>query len=216
MVTGEITFTKGNDKLKKAKAKRRANARRWGTPVFNWNLRAIETCPGRTSLCEALCYADRGRYTAQIAKYRANKAIAENFLAIVERVENLPKGSWLRIHASGDFYSADYIAKWTLALAIRPDVKAWAYTRSWSVPELLPALEQLRALPNVQLFASVDASTIGAPPSDWRIATLWQYKQEDKPDNHLVCPEQTGAMSDCADCGFCVIGKAGNVAFKQH
>jgi hypothetical protein len=40
------------------------------------------------------------------------------------------------------------------------------------VPELLPALEELRALPNVQMFASMDPSTEELPPIGWRRAWI--------------------------------------------
>jgi hypothetical protein len=209
-----LTFTKGNGKLKTTRAKRRANARRWGTPVYNFNLRAVTDCPGATPECIKLCYAGKGRYLFNGTAFERNREIADTSHGIVERVENLPQGAWVRIHTSGDFYSAAYVDKWRMAALMRPDVKFWAYTRSWSVKRILPSLERFRALPNVQLFASVDSSTTGSIPAGWRIASLWA-KGTAQPGG-LVCPEQTGAMSDCLDCGYCILGRNGNVAFIEH
>jgi len=214
MNTKKAEFPKGNGKLRKASKLRRASARRAAIRVYNWNLRAIATCPGRTPLCESLCYADKGRYTMQAARHTANRTVAETFAGIVERTENLPRGAWLRIHTSGDFYSAEYVDRWWLAACLRPDVRFWAYTRSFAVPEILPALERLRSLPNVQLFASVDRSTTATVPIGWRVATLWSHG--DAQPSGLVCPEQTGAMSDCADCAYCPVAPKGNVVFIQH
>jgi len=80
----------------------------------------------------------------------------------------------LRIHVSGDFDTVAYIHEWARRLIERPDVTAWAYTRSWRVPELLLALEILRTLPNVQLFASMDPSCADLPPQGWRRAWIWR------------------------------------------
>lgn len=226
-------FTKGNDKLrKKAVSDWRPNSRRRHIRVFNFNLRAIHTCPGRTFTCESYCYADAGRYRMLRDAHDANRTIADEKRGVIERTENLPAGAWLRIHTSGDFYSAEYTHKWRIAAALRPDVMFWAFTRSWSVARILPSLERLRALPNVQLFASVDVSTVGAPPPDWRIAYLKadtfspaattrkirarELRYMQAADEALTCPEQTGDMADCLDCGFCILAKRGNVGFIQH
>lgn len=212
-ISGAV-FPKGNGKLKKARSLRRQQARRWGVQVYNWNLRAIDTCPGRTPLCESLCYADKGRYTLQIPRHVANREIADSREGIIERVENLPHGAWVRIHTSGDFYSARYVDTWRMAALLRPDVRFWGYTRSFAVARILPSLERLRALPNVQLFASIDSSSTATVPTGWRVAAMWIHG-ESQPGG-LVCPEQTGAMSDCADCGFCVVATRGDVTFIQH
>lgn len=210
-----LTFPKANSKIRKATKARRVQARRAFIRAFNHSLEAIENCPG-ASACVKFCYAKEGRYRLQTQGYRANKDKIESFAgAIIEAVESLPQGAWLRIHAAGDFYDAAYIDKWHVALSIRPDVKAWAYTRSWRIASLLPALERLRALPNVQLFASTDDSIPEPTPTGWRIADVLG-NQEHSRQGYLTCPEQTGAMSDCVDCGFCVIASKGNVAFMAH
>lgn len=221
-------FPKGNGKLRKASKLRRASARRRAVRVYNWNLRAIATCHGRTIECTHDCYADQGRYLWQAARHTANFDVAETFSGIVERTENLPQGAWLRIHTSGDFYSAEYVDRWYLAACLRPDVLFWAYTRAWSELDcranglgredwaaLYAALERLRTLPNVQLFASIDSTTTGTVPAGWRVAKLLPEGVTEYEDG-LVCPEQTGAMSDCVDCSYCVLAKKGNVGFIKH
>lgn len=121
------------------------------------------TCPGSTPECEAICYAKR-----------ITGPVRQNYLRNAgDDVPELPADCrLLRIHVSGDFDTWPYIQAWVRRLAERPDVRAWAYTRSWRVADLLPDLEILRGLPNVQLFASMDPTTRDLPPIGWRRAWI--------------------------------------------
>jgi hypothetical protein len=115
-------------------------------------------------------------------------------------------------------------------------VTAWAYTRSWRVPDLLPDLERLRALPNVQLFASMDQSHTDLPPEGWRRAwidgdtragqplELRAHEDGDITRNvrtfddtmSLVCPEETKHKTNCAECRYCFDGQTNDVTFLRH
>ena len=72
----------------------------------------------------------------------------------------------------GDFYSAPYTRKWIQIVQALPDVQFYTNTRSWRVETIRPALEELRALPNMQLFASMDATIIEPAPEGWRVTTI--------------------------------------------
>lgn len=122
------------------------------------------TCPGSSEFCELTCYAKRIGGPVQ-------DVYARN--TFTDEVPPIPDDcKLLRIHVSGDFDTVGYIDHWITRLTERPDVKAWAYTRSWRVPSLLKSLEELRALPNMQLFASMDISIKELPPAGWRRAWL--------------------------------------------
>jgi hypothetical protein len=222
-------FTKPSSKVKLPKGKRGA-ARGADTHIVTFNLPALKTCPGASHFCvegdadTPGCYADRDtfQYVNVQARYHANWAVVDAAPdAIVRAVAALPEATVIRIHVSGDFYSVAYVKAWRKALAARPDITLFGYTRSWRVAKLRGALERLRALPNVRLFASVDATTERAPDG-WRVAFVEGTKgYEDAA--HLPCPEQTyratkGARGwiDCAACGFCFRGTRGNVEFSKH
>jgi hypothetical protein len=197
------------------------------------NLRG--TCPGASDECQSICYACR-----PVAEGGAVMRMWE-INSIYPDVPPIPdECKLLRAHISGDFDAVRYIESWIQRLTERPDVTFWAYTRSWRVPELLPALERLRALPNVQLFASMDKSITVLPPKGWRRAWIegddrvqpvarnprlqwidtvesqWQADITGVPELSFTCPEETGHKPNCEACRYCFDGKRNDVTFLKH
>jgi hypothetical protein len=194
---------------------------------------AAGTCPGATAECQSICYARRPvQEHGAVYEMWARNSATEGVPA------ELPEGcTLLRLHVSGDFSSIAYIDGWRRLLVGNPQCTVWAYTRSWRVPSLLPALEELRALPNVQLFASMDHSTPEVPPAGWRRAwidgdaragdvldapahsehlpgTRNQRTFDGTPS--LVCPEETKHTPNCETCRYCFDGKRNDVTFLKH
>lgn len=201
-----------------------------GMGVYTYSRLAgmIYTCPGSTTECEDICYAKRIQGPVRDI-YKINTETYD--------VPPIPdEAQILRIHVSGDFDSETYIQNWIARLTERPDVTAWAYTRSWRVAHLLPHLEILRALPNVQLFASMDSSHTDVPPTGWRrawidgdvraglIQVTRAHADGDVQRNiatfdgtmSLVCPEETKHKANCLECGYCFEGQRNDVTFLRH
>lgn len=193
--------------------------------VFVWNLPAVGTCPGASSWCMTWCYNGQDRTdTYRDSEWLGNLQAFERDPASVKRsilrtldLANPPTA--IRIHSSGDFYSPTYIRFWTDLATRRPEVDVWAYTRSWSVPELLSDLETLRSLPNVQLFASWDP-TMAAPPDGWRLSVVSEDGSPPEVNagmaKMLRCPEETKLVADCASCGHCIQPDERGVWFTAH
>lgn len=200
-----------------------------GSGVFSYSRLAKDTCPGATIECLSCCYALRiGGVVKEL--YIKNSA--------TDDVPPIPEEcKLLRLHVSGDFNSVGYIENWIGRLLERPDVTCWVYTRSWRVPELLFSLGYLAALPNVQMFASMDASTTEIPPVGWRRAwidgdpragdpQLVAAHCEDPVTHNLVtfdgtptyvCPEETGRQPNCEACKYCFApGGSKDVTFLRH
>lgn len=132
------------------------------------------TCPGATEECQSICYAARPVAEAgPVASMWLTNSLHSNVPPIPEDAK------LIRLHISGDFDSVEYIQNWVARLIERSDVKCWAYTRSWRVPELLPDLEVLRSLNNVQLLASMDPSCAELPPAGWRRSWIWRDRVTD-------------------------------------
>ncbi len=168
------------------------------------------TCPGSSPECLSICYAFRIRETPLVWQiYQDNTKFGADLPSLP------PDAQIVRIHISGDFNTIDYIQAWEALIRQHPKVRFWAYTRSWRVSFLLPHLEQLRALPNIQLFASMDTSILELPPPEWRKAWLGNdirrldYKS-------LECPEETGKQPHCEACKYCFIGRRNDVTFSLH
>jgi hypothetical protein len=168
------------------------------------------TCPGASEECQAICYAARPVKEQGVVH---DMWFRNSFLDAVPPIPD--DCTLLRLHISGDFTTAEYIDGWVARLTARPDVTAWAYTRSWRVASLLPALERLRALPNMVLFASMDKSVSEPPPDGWRVAWI---DGDPRAPKRLVCPEQTGRTPDCETCTYCFRNgpNRADVVFLNH
>ena len=105
-----------------------------GDEIHVFNLPAMRTCPGRSWLCQRECYARVRRWRFANVK----TALARNFWAarrsefpqrliceIISRHVRI-----VRIHASGDFFSAAYISHWISIVQAVPEVTFFAYMRS--------------------------------------------------------------------------------------
>ena len=183
--------------------------------VWTFSLPSIITCPGSSRWCRSKCYARRIEILRTNCRraYMRNLALSQEPDKLVDHVlEHLPEDAKaVRIHVGGDFYSKPYIQSWIQICSERPATQFWSYTRSWNLPHLLPALETLRDISNVELIASTDPD-MPLPPSNWRIA----YIESDSRASGLVCPEQQNKIASCQKCRYCFHRKKGNVIFKIH
>jgi hypothetical protein len=190
-----------------------------GKHVSIVNRQAGTTCPGKSPWC-IHCYAEHGNFK----RFGLQAKFGAKILELPVNIREL-----FRWHVSGDFDTIAYINMAIDYMMAHPCTKFWAYTRSWDVPELLPALETMRALPNMQLFASVD-ETMVEPPTGWRVAFL----ETDNRFSGVTCLEQAcsktcppdcdgkpknghvAIMPDCEACTYCFRKPKGNVRFLLH
>lgn len=181
------------------------------------------SCPGSTDYCEEACYAKRMVQNPALAWLYAENAARGDELPQLPADAELVRG-----HVSGDFDTVDYVDSWTSLALRRPQVLFWFYTRSWRVPELRQALEALRALPNVQVWASLDPDC-DLPPEGWRCAWLDgdprltrvgvesnAYRIRGFPRRIPACPEETGERANCVECGYCFSQGTGDLVFLEH
>lgn len=190
--------------------------------VFVWNIPAVATCPGKSHWCSQNCYNGEDR-----PKTYKTETWQKNWWAVLNDSEKLKSKiiqdlsstegrSAVRIHSSGDFFSVPYIRFWINIAEQCESTAFWAYTRSWVLGDLLPALEELRRLPNVQLFASWDATML-PPPKDWRASFVGETPIE-RDSKIFDCPEQYDQSKNvtCVDCRYCINEKPGDVFFVLH
>lgn len=177
------------------------------------NLEALRACGSNVSAMVALLADMMDRFEAACVK--ADKRAGRT----VERV--------FRIHWDGDFYSAQYAAAWAIVIRQRPQVRFWAYTRSFDY------VSQLAGLDNLTLYLSVDEfnaaaaqETLAANPwvllalcgETWDDTEVLAHKVAGR--NAPKCPELTGrtdlvspeGVGACVTCGLCIRG-TNNVRF---
>lgn len=191
--------------------------------VMQTSLMAGRTCPGASQWCALACYAKDGFYRMPSVKggLTARTDLAEEDLAAYEALLRADLAKYrpttLRIHAAGDFFGVEYIAMWCRVVQDHREIDFYGYTRSWNVPELLPALLKLKALPNMKLWASTDES-MPSPPPEWREAKAFDHVEDARLAGFTVCPEQTGRKASCSDCGLCfkVTRPSFKLAFVKH
>lgn len=191
-----------------------------GKGIASFNIPAIINCPGRTALCESVCYASRALFMMQKARHQTHKDAAEqsDFVSIINTQLSKGKIKAVRIHAAGDFYSTEYINKWTAIAEANPSVKFWTYTRSWRIKEMLPALEKMAKVPNLQLFGSVDDECRNEKIPSWlRVADIQVDWIDDK--STVQCPNLKNKKITCEKCTYCFkppTKTKQNVLFKIH
>ena len=191
----------------------KANSKLGRIPTFSLPSRL--TCPGASAWCIEHCYARRFERLRPFCRtgYSHNLVLTwdtERFVSTMLKAIS-PDLSCFRIHVCGDIYDREYSKSWECICLQRPGVQFCAYTRSWAQPELRPALEELKQLPNIQLIGSTDP-TMPTPPENWRVAFI----EDDARASGLRCSEQNGRSDSCLECRYCFTGGAGSVVFRVH
>lgn len=194
--------------------------------IFVWNLPPVITCPGISDWCRKNCYNADDRYEKfPVFKWCENlwwvlndkKKLYEKISLQLKEWEK--KKTAVRIHSSGDFFSKDYIAFWKDIIHKNPDIYFWAYTRSWAVDELVDDIIELNTLNNMKLILSWD-QTMAHPIDGFTKSIVYSTNEEInlalETKNGIVCPEQYGLVSSCADCGICILGNLSNIYFVLH
>lgn len=151
-------------------------------------------------------------------------SLLPDFAAKVLRELRYDQPPVCRIHASGDFYNAEYVSKWIEIVSKSPRVQFLLYTRSWREPDMYGLLLELLSRDNVSGWWSADEDT-GQPPrtAKWvymsrRPSDVPSYpvdltfvtygKSGTKRDvaGNLICPYEQRRWSNlsCSSCKLCL------------
>lgn len=187
-----------------------------GEEVRVWNLPPVVTCPGAGE-CIKYCYnADTRASIFPIEKWCVNWYWSifkkdELYKKLNDELKKMSKPI-VRIHSSGDFFSTDYIDLWIKVISENENAKFWAYTKSWKDSSLLRKLEDLRALENLQLIASIESEYEKAPHG-WRYCLVGNDERKAGLHN---CDEQYLNGPSCVDCKVCFSTIKENIYFAKH
>lgn len=212
-------------------------------PCYSWSIPAGTTCPGaklsvvkhgEDAVCGS-CYAQKGFYRmpstqgaqlarrAWIARSLSHDGGAEFVATMTDMVRESVRAcreDRFRGHDSGDFFSVAYVEAWFAICSALPSVRFWFPTRSYIVPNLVPALQRLASLPNVSVRPSgleFDAETpvVEGFASGTTVIRSLPVLEALAPETQ-VCPATAGAPQCAAHgCDACWT-KTARVAYIAH
>ena len=131
-------------------------------------------------------------------------------LLLEKEIESLmlkhKEGIVIRLHVLGDFYSCEYVNFWEEMLLEHPKLCLFGYTARkgdniahaiWLLNNRFPDRCVIRHSGNK---AADEFMTDSVKP----FKENWSYAAEESfTGKSFDCPEQTGALKDCASCGLC-------------
>jgi hypothetical protein len=180
--------------------------------IHIFNITPKKTCKP-TKWCVKNCYASKGNHTFPVVVNSSKTRLAMSKQAdfverakaeLVKYVKSCTKKNiqaYVRIHASGDFYSTEYIDKWFDIVSSFPSVKFLAFTKRDDMKE---SILKLSSLDNMSMYESLDPSK--------KIGSIG-IKQAGV-DIPLESPfECTGS---CVECNYRCWNSETNVLFHKH
>ena len=156
-------------------------------------------CPG--------CYAAREQVRFPVIlearTKRLNASLDPTFsTTIITELSSLKtKPKYFRVHASGEFYSQDYISQWEVIAKEFPQITFYAYTKRMNDFHF----STLSALPNFVLINSLQFNKLN------------YSKLEDAPKEAFICPSSKEVLCG-AHCVYCMTKTAqtNGVWFVKH
>jgi len=198
-----------------------------GKEIGVFNLPQALTCPGKSDACK-ICYANKAERVYKTVRNKRMQNLmfietqgTEAFAdAMIKEIKER-KLKKVRLHESGDFYTQSYINAWVKIIKACPDVKFLAYTKSYRKKGKHFNFSELKALPNLSLFASTDYDAkIEEAPEDLPKAHL-VLRGETPPKGYITCMSGDLEEHYCGTrCQICwnakQNGKIKGVYFDQH
>jgi len=169
---------------------------RWkGKYLYSLTLEERATCPRYCHHWED-CYGNNMPFAH---RYDINTDLCPAIHTHINKLRNKhPAGIVIRLHVLGDFYSPEYVTFWQHMLDFWPNLCIFGYTARWGDDTQYAIHTKLnRGYPNrcvIRYSRNMEYDeTLSA-----------RYATEETFDGAaFTCPEQTGKLPSCADCGLC-------------
>jgi len=179
-----------------------------GLPMFSLTLEERATCPTSCAHYKD-CYGNNMRFAH---RYKSGDDLENRLEIELTKLNYIHKfGFVVRLHVLGDFYNVNYVQKWEKWLKKFPNMKIFGYTgykpddKIQKYAEI--GLEILRVrLQNPRRF-QIRISDGGD--------VEFSANPIDEGFKGFTCPEQTGKVPTCSDCGLCWTTNK-NVNFITH
>ena len=202
-----------------------------GKKIWDFSLPPVASCPDSTE-CAITCYAVKSYELYKDAELSWNnnfKLVINNLDSFKELVINqLSKGKIksLRIHASGDFYTIDYLNAWLEIIKQFPEIDFFDYTKAFQgsdivKPSNLNIIDSFVEVDGVKYLNYAEYEVIQkirtATKSIICPVTKGVYLKKLHRKNKDSVQYQKGlklSKMTCSECKFCITKT--NVLFIQH
>ena len=169
-------------------------SKKWnGSKLYSLTLVERETCPKTCHHWED-CYGNNMPF--------AHRFSTEGLIPkLRQEVETLlaknPNGITIRLHVLGDFYSVEYVRFWEAMLLFNENLTLFGYTAN------LPSSEIGKAIWLMNIRFSERCVIRYSHNAESTMLGEWYAAEESFEGSSFTCPEQTGKVKSCADCGLC-------------
>mgnify|MGYP003632582387 FL=1 len=170
--------------------------------MYSLTLVERETCPTTCHHWDD-CYGNNMPFAHRFK----NKNID---LLLEKEIESLmlkhKEGIVIRLHVLGDFYSCEYVNFWEEMLLAHPKLCLFGYTarKGDNIAHAIWLLN--KRFSERCVIRHSGNKEAGQPHEDSQEPFVedWSYAAEESfKGKSFDCPEQTGALKDCASCGLC-------------
>ena len=164
----------------------------FGFPLFSLTLEERATCPPSCLRWE-VCY---GNGMAFGHRFQSGPALERQLqLEVAALSARYPRGFAVRLHILGDFYSVGYVGLWRSLLEKHPNLHVYGYSARYGC-DIGRAIESLRITHPKRWWVRFSRNE---QANGYNIFAA----EEGKVANAITCPEQTGKVHSCLDCGLC-------------
>ena len=161
--------------------------------LYSLTLTERDTCPESCHHWED-CYGNNMPFAHRFTTLGLVQVVEEQIETLIKKH---PEGIVIRLHVLGDFYSLDYVRFWERMLKQFPTLCVFGYTAREDDSNIGAAIQFLNIQYQdrwvVRFSRSNETKRIG----------LWYAAEESFEGKAFTCPEQTGKLNSCADCGLC-------------
>ncbi len=177
--------------------------------IYTLSLEERKTCPSSCKHWQT-CYGNNMPFAKRI-DHTDPEFLPRLETEIARLCKTHKKGVLIRLHALGDFYSAEYVYFWRRMLERHTGLAIFGYTAR------LPGQFNFigNAVRNMNLdFPDRSFIRFSNGPFE-KMSTVSIKDETSKHDGAFICPEQSGKTRCCATCGACW-STTKNVAFMEH
>lgn len=204
----EHILVSGHNNIKIGKIVRKGALR--GYWIYTLSLEERKTCPSSCQHWQS-CYGNNMPFAKRVDHTHPDffKILETAVAKLCAQAKKRGSGILVRLHALGDFFSAEYVDFWRHRLCQHENLSIYGYTAH-------PANSHIGMFVHWMNEAVPGRSMIRFSNGEGRrMNTVSIGRADSKPAHAFVCPEQTGKTLGCDTCGLCWSTEK-TVAFLEH